>query len=59
MTLNEYIKKNGLVIKKFAKTLGVTEQSLHNWLNKKTPSIKNIKKIEAATGGLVKPLDWF
>ena len=42
----------------FAKTMGVTRQTVMNWCSGTTPKLETRERIEEATGGMVEYSDW-
>ena len=59
MTLKEYFRVTGLKKSFFAEKIGVCRPLLSVWINgKKTPRIETILRIQQATDGKVKPIDW-
>ena len=59
MKLQDYIKQNGLRKDWFARKVGVTPQTLHNWLTGQAePSTTNKRKVYSVTGGNVTPNDF-
>lgn len=60
MTLKEYLKNNKLSTIRFAKKIGVSQPVCCMWANdKRFPNSANMKKIFMATGGQVKPSDFY
>lgn len=57
MKLRSYLTHAG--IPKFAESIGETKRAVTGWFyGQRRPSIEVMLKIEAATGGAVKPADW-
>jgi len=60
MTLQEFIKFNGLTAEGFGKLVGAKQATINRYVNgKRFPSPEMIRKIEAATGGQVAVADWY
>lgn len=57
MRLEEYLKEQCIVKKKFAEKLEVTAQTLDNIISGSSPRLELALKIEQMTGGKVKPKD--
>lgn len=60
MTLAEYLRTADLTHSAFAEKLGVSQVTVHRWVNgKRFPDKETILKIEDVTGRMVRPADWF
>ena len=59
MTLSEYIDARGLPVADFANAIQVTPQTVYRYLSgERTPRGKMLRRIIAATGGAVQPVDF-
>jgi DNA-binding transcriptional regulator YiaG len=63
MKLKNWLEKQRLTNREFAKMLGVSESAIHRWTatddGKRLPRPEYIKAIERATEGKVKPQDFY
>jgi transcriptional regulator with XRE-family HTH domain len=60
MTLSEYLHTADLTHSAFAEKLGVSQVTVHRWVNgKRFPDRDTILRIENVTGRMVRPADWF
>lgn len=60
MTLQEYLKENGISPERFAKKINVSGQAVRYWiLGKRHPSPKNIRTIQNLTDNQIKPESWY
>lgn len=58
MTLGEYLDRNGLSLRAFARKCGVSASTIHRVRNGSvTPNRRLMTTIHRETGGLVSPLD--
>ena len=59
MNKKEKLKKAGETYASIAQRIGVTERTVFNWFNDKTPiSVPNAYKLEAITGGVLNVSDF-
>lgn len=60
MTLNDFIKANGMTHESFGKVVGVTQATINRYVRgERFPSPDMIRKIETATEGQVAVADWY
>jgi plasmid maintenance system antidote protein VapI len=61
MKIKSYIEaRDGETITSFARTVGIDVSTMHRIVNEKhIPSAATMRKIVAATGGMVQPNDFF
>lgn len=60
MTLNEFIKSREMTQESFGKLVGVPQATINRYVRgERFPSPVMIRKIEAATEGLVAVTDWY
>jgi 7-cyano-7-deazaguanine reductase len=60
MTLDEYLQRNDLSEREFARRIGVTQQAVNRYRNKmRLPERVVMERITEATGGAVQPNDFF
>lgn len=60
MKLSDYLRDKGEAQAALAERLGVSQSVVSRWAaGKRTPRPDMIKRIRAATGGKVKPGDWY
>lgn len=60
MTLNEYLRTKPLAIEDFAVQVGASVAAVKKWLRRdRLPRPAMLAKIEAETGGAVRPNDFF
>lgn len=58
--LRQYIADEGLTIPDFATAIGVSVQSVHRYVRKeRIPTVAVMGRIQSATGGKVRPNDFF
>lgn len=60
MRLSRYLAKRNIPVARFAAECGVIPQSVYRWANgERLPRPDMMRRIEAATGGKVRPLDFY
>lgn len=60
MTLKEWINLNGMTMAEISRQIGISRQSIEQYINYGTiPSIANMKKIAEFTRQQVKPDDFY
>ncbi len=60
MTLGEYLTTSGVSQDDFASSIGTTQATVSRYMSgKRFPSRSTIQSITLATGGAVRPEDWF
>ncbi len=59
MTLENYMKKNGMTPATMAEAIGVSRPAMHRYLHGRTPETPVVLAIYKATGGAVTPNDLY
>lgn len=58
MTLREWMDRGGMTQARAAEILGIAQAEVSMYLRGRTPTLERALKLEAATGGDVRPVDW-
>jgi len=63
MKLKNWLEKQGLTNREFAKMLNVSDSAIHRWTARddasRMPRLEHMIAIQKATGGKVKPQDFY